>query len=98
MEVDFNSKGITDETLIGYFDNIDPMSVKNLSLMNNQISDISFLSKFVNLKFLYLGKNNIVDISPLKNLVKLKQLDLSNNQIVDISPLSILLNIDFLRL
>jgi len=72
-------------------------------LIDNQVSDISPLSKLTDLKFLYLDGNRIRDISALESLTKIGKEDrhawmwkrhkekvhlgLSNNQISDISPL-----------
>ncbi len=72
--------------------------VKELILYNNQISDITPLSNFVNLEVLYLTKNLLSDISPLSNLTNLTTLSLSRNQISDIAPLSNLTSLNFLFL
>lgn len=59
-----------------------------LKLADNDISDISALSGFVNLKELELGSNNITDINPLKDSYGITSLKLNDNQISDISALS----------
>lgn len=70
--------------------------LKNLSLLNNHISDISPLSKLTGLEKLALGWNNIRDISPLKGMENLVSLGLWNNQIKDISAVSQLTQLQYL--
>ena len=78
------------------------MYMKNLtelSLWNNQISDLSPLSGLTNLTKLELGANNLIkDLSPLSGLVNLVELRLSSNQISDLTPLSELTSLSSLSL
>jgi len=71
-------------------------NLNDLSLRQNNISDISPLSNLTNLKGLGLEDNNISDISPLSNLTNLEWLNLWDNNISDISPLSNLTNLEYL--
>ena len=50
-----------------------------LNLEHNNISNLTKLVKFKNLKVLLLGVNQIFDISPLEKLIKLSRLDLQGN-------------------
>ena len=52
-----------------------------------QITDISGLKYFKNLKSLNLSSNAVTDISPLAGLKKLTSLSLGGNPVADISPL-----------
>lgn len=64
-----------------------------LSLIHNQLTDISLLSNLTGLTQLSLGWNQITDVSPLSGLEKLQTLGLWGNQIQDVSPLSGLKNL-----
>ena len=74
------------------------VDVTALLLHNNQIIDISPLSRLTNLTTLGLTGNQIIDISALSNLTNLTWLGLDVNQIVDISPLSNLTHLTWLTL
>lgn len=69
-----------------------------LYLANNNISDISLLNEFRNLKALVLSNNKVQDISSLQNLSRLSLLLLDHNLIHDISPLENLKRINTLTL
>ncbi|WP_051962683.1 leucine-rich repeat domain-containing protein [Mesoaciditoga lauensis] len=69
-----------------------------ITAMNLTNSDITFLSNFANLRYLYLFNNKIIDVTPLQNLINLKLLHLWNNQISDITPLQNLTNLQELYL
>jgi Leucine-rich repeat (LRR) protein len=71
---------------------------EDLDLSNNQINDISPLSRLTGLEWVVLDDNNISDITPLSNLTNLTKLSLSDNQIRDISPLANLTNLVMLHL
>jgi internalin A len=73
-------------------------NLTELSLEQNQISDIKPLSNLTNLTELSLGGNQISDIKPLSNLTKLTSLSLTGNQISDIKPLSNLTKLTSLSL
>ena len=61
---------------------------ENEKTENNEIEDISSISKCISLIRLYLGYNKIKDISPLSNCALVAFLDLGHNKIEDISALS----------
>jgi internalin A len=73
-------------------------NLTELSLSENQISDIKPLSNLTNLTSLSLWKNQISDIKPLSNLTNLTSLSLWKNQISDIKPLSNLTKLTSLNL
>ena len=85
--------GIDDLTGLEYAYNL-----AELSLYDNQISDISPLSGLTNLTYLYLSYNQISDISPLAGLTNLTYLNLDHNQISNISCLSGLTSLTELHL
>lgn len=58
-------------------------SLTLLRLDNNKIEDISYLSKFVNLKDLQLSNNKIKNILPLSSLTSLTYLNLRGNPEID---------------
>lgn len=61
--------------------------LENLSLADNEISDLSALSGLVRLGSLQLSNNRIRDLTPLQNLSALKTLYLDGNPLEDLSPL-----------
>ncbi len=63
-----------------------------------KISDISPLSRLINLETLDLYGNKVSDISPLAKLTNLRVLGLRDNEISDIPPLSRLINLETLDL
>ena len=73
-------------------------ALDNLSLVGNNISDISGLSRLGGLVTLNLSNNLIADISPLAQLTGLRTLYLDNNQITDLSPLCSLVNLTTLSI
>ena len=74
------------------------VKLNNLSILNYNIDDISFLSALNKLTFLDLSYNNIVDISILKNLYNLEVLRIHDNYIEDISILKNLVKLTSLNL
>jgi Leucine-rich repeat (LRR) protein len=62
---------------------VNPERLTELIIYNNKItSDLTLLSKFVNLEELYLGNNNFTgSLQPLTRLVELKELDISDTDI-----------------
>lgn len=70
----------------------------SLSIIQQNLIDITPLSKFQNLVKLILNANQISDLSPLNGLSRLNFLDLHSNEIIDISPLSNLKSIIYLNL
>ena len=63
-------------------------TVTTLELNKKQITDVSGIEKFTNLKTLDLKYNNISDITPLSSLSSLTELILNKNKISDITPLA----------
>ena len=67
---------------------VNPTELLNLTLNDNQISNLSPLEGFTSLHTLYLDNNRITDVTPLGKLINLQwRLHIRNNQISDISPL-----------
>lgn len=73
-------------------------SLDNLSLSDNNISDISGISSLGGLTTLNLSNNNISDISSLADLTGLRTLYLDNNPISDIRVLPLLANLSTLSI
>ncbi len=74
------------------FDNItanliDPSRLQVIDLFNNDLTDISALSRFTNLEQLTITRNKLSDLTPLINLRKMTQLDVSDNLIADVPNL-----------
>lgn len=65
----------------------DVRQLVELSLSNNQITEIKRLDQLINLKWLSLDDNQIMEIKGLDQLSKLMSLSLHNNQIVEIKGL-----------
>ena len=72
--------------------------VSKISVISENIKDLSWIEVFTNLTDLYLSNNKIKNLSPLSNLTKIKDLDLYNNQIENITPLTNLKNLKKLDL
>jgi Leucine-rich repeat (LRR) protein len=87
------AKGIVNLSGLGQCTNL-----AALTLIDNQISDVSELSSLNKLKVLNLAINQVTDLDPLSGLTGLEQLHLSQNQIQDITPLAGLSNLRQLRL
>jgi hypothetical protein len=71
---------------------------QTLALDNNDITDISLLSRLRNLQVLTVGNNNISNISPLSSLTGLGLLDIYSNKISDLSPLASLTGLTALNI
>lgn len=63
------------------------VNLKELRIMNGDISDLSPLSGLRQLQNITLNDNNISDLSPLRDLANVVHLDLSLNKITDLEPL-----------
>ncbi|MCL2376171.1 MAG: leucine-rich repeat domain-containing protein [Defluviitaleaceae bacterium] len=74
------------------------VNLRQLTLNNNQISNLEPLAGLTNLQALHMNNNRISDISPLSNLVGLEVLHLDINQISNLSPISGLTNLRVLWL
>ncbi|WP_118840037.1 leucine-rich repeat domain-containing protein [Salinibacter ruber] len=70
-------------------------SLTELSLRDNQITDVGPLGELTNLTELYLGGNEIADVGPLGRLTNLTGLNLADN---DVGPLGELANLTELNL
>ncbi|WFD09283.1 leucine-rich repeat domain-containing protein [Tepidibacter hydrothermalis] len=102
--IEFNDKGLEK----GVRENInkatgdifesDVRNIKELTLSDYDIKDLSGLSKFANLEKLYLDNNYIENIDEIKSLTSLKVLYLQRNKIEDIKPLKNLINLEELSL
>ena len=79
------TNGDTEEVLFG--ENSFRTDTEDLVLSGKNITDISVLRAFRELKILDLSDNEITDLRPLMELAKLESLDISNNQISDLRPL-----------
>ena len=73
-------------------------NLKDLSLGDNKLSDISSLKDLKALRRLWLYSNQLTDISPLKDLKNLTLLYFQGNRLSDISPLKDLKNLTDLTL
>ena len=73
-------------------------ALNNLSLMNNELTDITPLARLGGLDVLNLSGNRIRDISALAGLTDLRTLYLDGNPIEDFSPLYGLSNLSTLSL
>ena len=77
------------EKPFGNLDGIQNLTnLRNLTILNRLVTDISPISELKNLRFLSLHTNWISDITPLSGLTDLEQLIISENPISDISALS----------
>ena len=64
-----------------------PLNAIELALGQKNLSDISMLQGFTELKILNLSDNDISDIRPLMELSKLEKLNINNNAVSDLRPL-----------
>ena len=63
-------------------------NLKELSLVSNNITDLTPLAGLTALTFLAACENKITDLSPLAGLTALTRLEASKNKITDLSPLA----------
>lgn len=75
-----------------------PISLFELSLLENNISKIENLENLINLKSLNLSSNQITRIENIENLLQLQTLNLSSNQISKIETIESLINLKDLNL
>ncbi len=78
----------------GYLYEEDLLEVTSLDLSGRRLTNISDISKFVNLTELDLSWNEIVDISPVVSTFMLTKLDLSYNLINEVSVLGQLADLE----
>lgn len=73
-------------------------AINEIDLSNNQISDLSGIEKFSNIRILKLNNNEITGIEGLENLKRLEKLFLRNNRITKINGLNNLINLTHIDL
>lgn len=75
-----------------FISDLSPLSnltnLRELHLLNQEITDISPLAELTNLTKLDLGRNQISDIGPLSGLTDLSTVVLDGNLITDLQPLA----------
>ena len=73
-------KTFTEQDVLDYcsINNINSDNRTELDLFNNELTDISGIKLFKNLKELYINYNKIKDISVIKNLTGLEYLNITN--------------------
>ena len=93
-------KIFTEQDALDYcqLNGINPEDITQLLLYDNELTDISGVKIFKNLKELYLNRNKIENISVLKNLNKLEYLNINRNKVTDISFLKDLTKLENLDL
>src|SRR4028119_1878919 len=74
------------------------LTLTELFLYSNKISDLKPLQSLTNLNRLSLHNNQISDLKPLQSLTNLNWLTLGHNQISDLKPLQSLTNLTKLSL
>lgn len=73
--------------------------VESLSLVDEELVDISLIGNCTNLKYLHIGVSSVSDISPISKLVRLEILVFTLSEISDVSPIAkILPNLKVLSL
>jgi len=77
---------------------LEKLTSLTISLVFEQLSDLTGLEHCINLTKLKLAKNGISDIAPLAPLTNLTELSLELNEVNDISPLASLTNLTWLQL
>ena len=65
-----------------------PARLKELTIWNRGLGDVSGLAKWKALKSLYLADNEIRDVRPLAQLANLEELYLDRNPVVDVLALA----------
>ena len=65
-----------------------PARLKELTIWNRGLGDVSGLAKWKALKSLYLTDNEIRDVRPLAQLANLEELYLDRNPVADVSALA----------
>jgi len=81
--IEYDDKPTIRLSNIGVLNSFD--ALEHLSLVDNDISDISPLANMTNLKVLDLEENSVKKVDALSGLRFLEELNLKNNQIEDIS-------------
>ena len=73
-------------------------SIKKLNICSNDISDISILSKMINLEILSLSSNKISSLYPLSKCKNLREINLQNNNVFSYDELYFLKNLNKLKI
>ena len=91
-------KTFTEQAALDYcqINNLNPDDIIIIYLNNNELTDISGIKLFKNLKDLHIDSNELTVISSIKFLDNLGFLSLNNNKITDISVLINLKNLEIL--
>ena len=71
-------------------------NLRELSLKDNQISDLSPIVGLIKLQGLWITNNPIFDIFPVQGLTNLTELVLDDTQVFDLSPIAGLINLKVL--
>ena len=71
-------------------------NLDELSLGDNQISDLSPIAGLINLRSLSFPRSNVSDISPLAGLINLRYLAFTETNVSDLSPITKLINLESL--
>ena len=79
--------GTSGEEKLFFAGEIFQLNTAELSLSRKNLTDISMLQGFTELKILNLSDNEITDIRPLMELSKLEKLNINNNAVSDLRPL-----------
>ena len=98
--INLKLKIFTEQDALDYcqLNNINSDKITELYLRNNELTDISGIKLFKNLKKLYLDYNRVTDISGIKLFKNLRLLYLNNNEITDIFVLKDLKNLKNLKI
>ena len=88
-------KTFTEQDALDYcqLNSINPEDITELYLNDNELTDISGVKLFKNLKELYLNYNKLKNILVLKDLINLEGLFISCNNIKNISVINSLINL-----
>ncbi|KAK0400699.1 hypothetical protein QR680_015406 [Steinernema hermaphroditum] len=86
------------QNFIKVVENLTHLTLENLELYDNQLTEIQGLDQLVNLESLDLSHNRIHKIEGLDKLVNLKSLFLVSNKITKIEGLENLVNLELLEL
>jgi len=91
-------KTFTEQDALDYclINNLNTDNIIIIHLNGNELTDISGIKLFKNLKSLYLNNNQIKDISCIKNLKELIDLYIGDNEITDISVIKYLNKLQYL--
>ena len=90
---------LTGDMMIQYIEGLQYfINLKELSLYQNWIGDLSPIAGLTDLEKLNISNNSISNLSPIAGLTKLRELNLENNIVEDISALSGMTGLKILKL